>query len=588
MTASNRTAAVAGAFAYLQAVSLYNNLRQRLLRLRQPKYLIGAVAGGAYIYFFLFHRMLRVGAAQPRFELPAGLVADIASLVALALLLYVLGEWVVSGARAQLAFNEAEVDFLFPAPLTRTELIHFSLLRSQLAIFFSSFLLGLLLRRGGGFSGHPLQSVTGIWLLLSMLKLHAMGASFTRERLLDLGLRPWLRRIAAACVALALAAACAWSMRGVLHAPPVEALSDFALLRQWFQAIVATAPLSWLLAPFRWATAPIFAADAGAFLHALPAALGLLALHYLWVVRAQVSFEDAAIVQARKRAERSAAMREGRMGRRMPNKPRGEPFRLAGRGAAWPAFAWKGLVAMGPLYRLRVWLVACVAVVVLCQWLAADPARKAVLVAIGVAIPALGAWLLFVGPMLMQRGLRRTFERMDVLKALPLRGWQLALGELATPVMVMCFASWWLLLFGAQAIGAGHAALTTAQVVTAALALALVAPPLFALMLCVPFAGMLFFPAWIVAPGSSGRGIEVMGQRMVFMLGYLFTVLLIAIPAALLGGLGFLLGRWLGGLSLAMLAAAACACAVFAVELALALRLLGRRIDRFDLSQELR
>jgi hypothetical protein len=79
-----------------------------------------------------------------------------------------------------------------------------------------------------------------------------------------------------------------------------------------------------------------------------------------------------------------------------------------------------------------------------------------------------------------------------------------------------------------------------------------------------------------------------MGQRMVFMLGYLFTVLLIAIPAALLGGLGFLLGRWLGGLSLAMLAAAACACAVFAVELALALRLLGRRIDRFDLSQELR
>jgi hypothetical protein len=139
-----------------------------------------------------------------------------------------------------------------------------------------------------------------------------------------------------------------------------------------------------------------------------------------------------------------------------------------------------------------------------------------------------------------------------------------------------------------MAIGAGHVALSTAQLVAGALALALVAPPLFALMLCVPFAGMLFFPAWIVAPGSSGRGIEVMGQRMVFMLGYLFTVLLIAIPAALLGGLGFLLGRWLGGLSLAMLAAAACACAVFAVELALALRLLGRRIDRFDLSQELR
>jgi hypothetical protein len=72
------------------------------------------------------------------------------------------------------------------------------------------------------------------------------------------------------------------------------------------------------------------------------------------------------------------------------------------------------------------------------------------------------------------------------------------------------------------------------------------------------------------------------------MLGYLLTVLLAAIPAALLGGLGFLLGNWLDGLAPAMLAAAAGACAVFAFELAVAVRLLGRRIERFDLSQELR
>ena len=345
----------------------------------------------------------------------------------------------------------------------------------------------------------------------------------------------------------------------------------------------------WLLAPFRWVVAPMFATDTAGFLHALPAALAILLLHYAWALRAQVSFEDASIVHARKRAERTAAMREGRMGRRMPSKPRAEPFRLAGAGGhSWPAFLWKDLVAMGPLYRLRTWLLACVAATVLCQWLAADPARKAALVGIGIAVPAFGAWLVFFGPMLMQNGLRRTFERMDVLKALPLRGWQLALGELAAPAAVMCFAFWWLLLFGAQAIAAGHSVLTTMQIVAAAVALALVAPPLSALMLCVPFAGMLLFPAWIVAPGSSGRGIEVMGQRMVFMLGYLFTVLLAAIPAALLGGIGFLLGQWLGGMAVAMLAAALGACAVFAFELACALRLLGRRIDRFDLSQELR
>jgi hypothetical protein len=79
-----------------------------------------------------------------------------------------------------------------------------------------------------------------------------------------------------------------------------------------------------------------------------------------------------------------------------------------------------------------------------------------------------------------------------------------------------------------------------------------------------------------------------MGQRLVFMLGYLFTVLLAAIPAALLGGIGLLVGRWLGGWNAGILLASCCACAVFAVELAVWLRLLGRRIDHFDLSQELR
>ena len=587
---AHRHGAVIGAFAYLQATSLYNNVRQRLLRLRQPKYLIGALVGGAYLYFFLFHRAFRTnGGAPPGLEMSPALASTIASLVALGLLLYVCADWIFGSEQAQLGFTEAEIDFLFPAPLTRTALIHFSLLRSQLAIFFSAFLIGLLLHRGGGFGGHPLQYVTGFWLLMSTLKLHGIAAPFTRERLLGLGLRPWMRRALAACVVVAIAFACAWSMRGVLRLPDAAALSSIDLLRQWFDAIVARAPLSWLLAPFRWVLGPMFATDTAGFLQALPAAIAMLLLHYFWALRSQVSFEDAAIVHARKRAERVAAMREGRMGRGMPSKPRGEPFRLSGDGDhPWFAFLWKGLVAMGPLYRLLTWLIACAVVVVLCQWLAADPARKGVLAAIGIAVPALGGWLILLGPMMMQHGLRRTFERMDVLKALPLRGWQIALGELATPAAVMCFAFWWLLLFGALAISAGQVALSTTQVVAAAFGLALVAPPLSGLMLCVPFAGMLLFPAWIVAPGSGGRGIEVMGQRLVFTLGYLLTVLLAAIPAALLGGIGFLLGNWIGGLAVAMPAAAIGAGAVFAFELACALRLLGRRIDRFDLSQELR
>ena len=133
-----------------------------------------------------------------------------------------------------------------------------------------------------------------------------------------------------------------------------------------------------------------------------------------------------------------------------------------------------------------------------------------------------------------------------------------------------------------------HANVATAQVVAGAIGIAIVAPPLFGLMLSVPFAGMLYFPAWIVASGSSGRGVEVLGQRLVFMLGYLCTVLVAAIPAALFGGICLLAGRWLVGWNTGILVASCGACAVLAVELAVWLRLLGRRVDRFDLSQELR
>ena len=111
---AQRHGGVFGAFAYLQATSLYNNVRQRLLRLRQPKYLIGALVGGAYLYFFLFHRAFRTQRqCAAGFEMTPALAATMASLVALGLLLYVCADWIFAGEQAQLARSPAEIDFLF-------------------------------------------------------------------------------------------------------------------------------------------------------------------------------------------------------------------------------------------------------------------------------------------------------------------------------------------------------------------------------------------------------------------------------------------------------------------------------------------
>jgi hypothetical protein len=108
-------------------------------------------------------------------------------------------------------------------------------------------------------------------------------------------------------------------------------------------------------------------------------------------------------------------------------------------------------------------------------------------------------------------------------------------------------------------------------------------------MLCLPFAGMLYFPAWIVAPGAgNARVFDVMGQRLIFMLGYFVTMAIIMLPAVIVGGIGFLLANWMLGTVAGISIAAILASGTLAFELFAALRLLGRRIDRFDLSQELR
>ena len=75
------------------------------------------------------------------------------SVGALALFIILLLAWIIPHQRAALTFTEAEVAFLFPAPISRRTLIHFKLLRSQTAILFTTLLLTLVTNRLGGHAG---------------------------------------------------------------------------------------------------------------------------------------------------------------------------------------------------------------------------------------------------------------------------------------------------------------------------------------------------------------------------------------------------------------------------------------------------
>jgi hypothetical protein len=119
-------------------------------------------------------------------------------------------------------------------------------------------------------------------------------------------------------------------------------------------------------------------------------------------------------------------------------------------------------------------------------------------------------------------------------------------------------------------------------------AIAVVIPPLCALQLLVPNAATLLFPSWAQSPRQRGAGgIDMMGQRLIFVLGQLVVVVLALLPAGLVAlgtvvGAGLLLGP-----VAAVLLAAVAVLVILAAELWLGLTWLGRRFEKLDVSADL-
>jgi len=582
---------MAGALLYLQATTLVGAIKARLRRLRQPKYALGAIFVTAY-FVLVFARSAWKLQQGPMSHITGRGLDAVAWLAAFGYFGWTVMAWLFPGGRTNLRFTEPEIAFLFPAPLSRVGLVNFSLLRAQLPIFLSAFLLSLFFGRGRGLPGNALQHATALWLAVATLRLHTLGASFTIDRFAARSEHPWLRRaLVPLLVLLLLAGLWAWT---VLTAPPAPAISGDAAPRafaHWLTDRLYSPPLLFVLAPFRWLAAPLVSANSGWWLSLLPV-LALLVLHYLWVLRANIAFEEASIDAAAKRARQAQNMREGKWpwskGRR---KASNEPFALAAKGTPALAFLWSGLIgAGGGFWRPRVLAAVVVGTLLLVLAVAASPWVWTLKIAGGIAGLFSVLFVLF-GSMMMQNRLKQILEVLDIYKSGPLPGKQIALGQLLTPIAMTTLGLWYaLFVMVACVLAGGGADLGKFTFTWAGLfGVALVGPLLSALLMCIPFAWILWFPAWAATIGTRGGGFEAAGQRAIFAFIYLIAAALALLPALALAGLVAWGGGMLGlSAGLLMVVAALVAALVLAVELAAILEQLGARIDRLDVSTELR
>ena len=580
------------ALGYLVTRSFVNGVLFRLRRLRQPKYLLGAILGAAYFYFY-FGRFLAVSrmpwGAESGPASPHGLEIGAAILFVATIVL----SWILPASRAAIAFTEAEIAFLFPAPITRRTLVIMRLVKSQFALLLFSAFMTLL---SGRFhlGSEVWMRIGGWWVIMNTLNMHRLGASFALQRLRERGMADGKRRVLVVLVLVAFVALVEF-MRRSLPPPPdlATALRGGGEITNYIVQLLHTGPLRYVLAPFKLIVAPNFAHEGVTFLRALLPAFGIMALHFIWVVRADVSFEDASIEAAKKRAAFLAARGRGELrARGKSDKARTPLWRLRPTGFAPIAFIWKSLLKSGGRRTLGRWAAffAVLAAGAFALGRVEDLTKPLVVTAFiigGGCYIALLISFVMIGQ-LSAAQLRQGIATMDLLKTYPIPGWQIALGELAGPVLLGSLMQWCSLGIGLMLLSIApplHPHLGTITAIAGGIALLL---PIFNLSTAIlPCAGALLYPGWFRPQESTGPGIENTGMKLILGIAQLLAVVVAMIPVVFFGAVAFFaVAKFTTATEWPALAAGGTALLILAMETGLGIAWLGSLYDEFDVSSE--
>ncbi|HKB09627.1 MAG TPA: putative ABC exporter domain-containing protein [Vicinamibacterales bacterium] len=563
---------------YIVVCSARNRVRMRLRRLREPRYLIGAVVGAAYLYFTVFARArARRAGNRRRAAAPAASAATLAamqgagpSLGGIALLVVSALAWMLPFDSGLLDFSPAEVQFLFPAPVTRRALLIHRLLRSQLGLLFSAVIMALAAPAISGYT--RVRAGIAMWLMLTIGKVYFTGVSLARTHMRSNAGRAaataWLPAAAIAIASVVMARALAYAIAGAPIADAQELLARIG-------AATSAGAAAFVLSPFAAIARPFFATGAGDYALDLAAPAIVLAALVAWVLRIDAAFEDAAATAAERKAAAAAS-------RSPVYRVRRGGLTLAASGRPEGVFAWKAATQ-----TLRV----------------VDRAVAARLIAIAIALTVLSAtfgranglatlagsfamvttaFTVLFAPQVLRVDLRDDLRHLELLKTWPVGAAAVIRGELLWPAALLTAAAWaGLAVVELLAASTPLTRVSMTWRLSAGAALAMLAPALVAAQLTIQNAAAVLFPAWVPLGGQRPRGLDAMGQRLI-LLGASWLLLIVSVlPGAILGLIAWFALRVVLGAA-AVVPAAGCCAAVVAVEVLLATEALGPAYEALD------
>ncbi len=528
----------------LHGLLIRGRLRKTFSGLSRPRNLL-LFGAGTLLFGGQFVGMLVMGSAAKLRIDPELLRAYIPLAMCATLLLSLIAALKSPG----FTFQPAEIEFLFPAPVSRRALVVYRLVSENTPLVFVSIFMGAMAR---GFSGSFVGAVVGVlfFFLLNNLCLRVVGllSASMGERLAG--------RVV---VGILLAVIAGVSAIAVVH------LTMGLELSQWL-AILRSDAVHMALAPFVVVTEILIATTWGA-LGAWTSLASIITGLIVWIlVRLDVDHREASIESSRRVQDRLTRMRgasgmgavlRGRVGRSLPMFP------------SWGgigAIAWRQAMSFLREFRgfLTFLLILFVPFVLAITFVESFRAKLAVEM-----LPAIAGMVTVMGIMLLRFDFRGDYERMETLKQLPLSPLRLTIGQLIVPVAAVTLLDW----------GLGGIAVSLKPDLWR---------PLLAAAICVPFGvaiaialenlGFLVYPVRF----ATGTAIDFqnIGRHMLLRMGE-FTAM--GAVAAAAGGAGAL-AWWLSNERLAV--AIAAACTVMALVFAVVVALVAWAFQRFDVARD--
>lgn len=562
------------AFGYLIWTSGRNRFVTALRRVRSPRYAAALIVGGLYIWSFLLRPNSGVGSIQSLLGQPTEVIITVLLVVTL------MGSWVFGSDTTALAFTQAELSLLFPAPLSRRALIGYKLTRAQIAVIINVLIWVFILRRGGTVLPGPMRAMA-IWVLFSTLNLHRLGAALVRSAWREHGASGSRRNrwsiIIFAAVGLSLFAGI---IGGRAELSAVHSTGAFFTV---LGRVLSMPPASIGLYPFHLIVAPAFAQSVAEWDREIIPAIMMVVVHAWWVFRTDTAFEDAAIEASAERARRLDAMRARRtVGVVAPPRAPASTLRLASVGHPALAIFWKNMLCLRRTAQLRVFIGPLTMAIAIGAATSGAGADLAAVFAIGALV--LTGMLLLFGGRLIRNDLRHDMQHLPLIKSLPIPPGEIVLAEVASSALPMAAVQLVFLTFAYVCLLASRVNPLGADI---RLALMIAAPfavvALNGAILTIQNATAVLFPAWVRLGPVVSVGVEALGQNLLATVATIFSLAIgLILP---------LVGSWLAitvaGQSRAInvMILVITASVVLAIETYGAMRFLGRALSRAEPTQ---